>query len=154
MHSQNQSKFRRSLYQVIAVLIAALLLAACGGGNQEASNHPAGDEQANSAQQSVAANESNTAASGTTVNVVARDFEFILDANSAPAGQVTFVLTNQGAMPHDFAITINGEQHKTQMVQPGASGSVTVDLAPGSYEYICTVPGHDILGMKGTFTVE
>jgi uncharacterized cupredoxin-like copper-binding protein len=88
------------------------------------------------------------------VNVVAKEFAFTLDASQANAGTITFIVRNEGTMPHDFAIQGNGVDQKTQMIMPGQSASLTVDLQPGSYTYICTVPGHVILGMKGEFTVK
>jgi nitrite reductase (NO-forming) len=141
----------RHLFQIVVPLLVAVTLVACGGGNneREGRNRSTNEQPASSAQQSAA----NQAAAGTTVNVIARDFEFNLDSNAISAGTTQFVLTNEGSMPHDFAITVNGERYKTEMLKPGESGSVTVELAAGSYEYICTVPGHDILGMKGTLTV-
>lgn len=40
-------------------------------------------------------------------------------------------------------------------LKPGKSGDVTfVAGAPGTYHYICTVPGHAELGMQGKFIVE
>jgi plastocyanin len=139
--------YQRSV-QLVTLLLLSIVLVACGGGEREARNRD-GAESPASAPQAIGA--ANTA--GTPVNVVARDFEFLLDTNSTGAGPVTLVVTNEGSMPHDFAITIDGERQKTAMIQPGSSASLTVDLQPGTYEYICTVPGHDILGMKGTFTV-
>ena len=35
----------------------------------------------------------------------------------------------------------------------GASGSVTADLKPGTYELICHVPGHYMAGQHIPFTV-
>ncbi|MCC6455788.1 MAG: cupredoxin domain-containing protein [Caldilineaceae bacterium] len=134
--------------QLITLLVLSIALVACGEGDQEARNRNGAEAPAGAPQAVGAAN-----TAGTPVNVVAKDFEFLLDTNSAEAGAVTFIVTNEGSMPHDFAITIDGKREKTPMIQPGASASLTVDLQPGTYDYICTVPGHDILGMKGTFTV-
>jgi plastocyanin len=143
----------RHVFQIVTLLFVTLTLVACGGGEREARNRAADEQPANSAQQSAPQQSAIASAADTTVNVVARDFEFILDTNTAAAGTITFLVANDGSMPHDFAITIDGERHKTEMIKPGSSGSLTVDLQAGSYAYICTVPGHDILGMKGTFTV-
>ena len=43
----------------------------------------------------------------------------------------------------------------TNPLKPGESGSVTfLAGAPGTYYYICTVPGHALQGMQGSFIVE
>jgi uncharacterized cupredoxin-like copper-binding protein len=88
-----------------------------------------------------------------TINVLVNDFSFSVSASQATAGPVTFVIENKGSMPHDFAIEGNGIEQKTSIVEAGESATLTVDLEPGAYSYICTIPGHNLLGMRGTFTV-
>jgi uncharacterized cupredoxin-like copper-binding protein len=84
----------------------------------------------------------------TTVRVTAKDFKFILSRRSAPHGKVKFVVTNKGPSKHDFKIA----GKKTSLLRKGKIDSITVTLVKGkSYRYICTVPGHATLGMKGTF---
>lgn len=57
-------------------------------------------------------------------------------------------ISNVGSFPHTF--TING--HGIDVTnQPGASQQVTIDLAPGTYTFICRF--HVTSGMKGTLTV-
>jgi len=85
-----------------------------------------------------------------TVNVTAKDFKFLLSAKSAKAGKIKFVLKNTGNAPHDFKI---GSKAPTARVTKGKSTSIVVTLKRGTYKYICTVPGHAALGMKGTFRV-
>jgi len=92
-------------------------------------------------------------ASATTINVTAKEFAYTLDQIAVAAGSITFVVQNSGAMPHDFAIQVNGGEQKTPMLNPGQSTTLQVTLPPGLYTYRCTVLGHDILGMKGTLTV-
>jgi uncharacterized cupredoxin-like copper-binding protein len=88
------------------------------------------------------------AQTATTVRVTAKDFRFILSRKSAPHGKVTFVVTNKGPAKHDFKIA----GKKTPLLSKGAKKSITVTLRKGrKYTYICTVPGHAALGMKGTF---
>jgi uncharacterized cupredoxin-like copper-binding protein len=94
-----------------------------------------------------------TTVNGTTVNVTARNFAFSFDVTEAKAGTITFVVKNEGTMPHDFEIRGSGVRQKTNLLEPGETESLTVDLQPGTYTYVCTVPGHDSLGMKGSFTV-
>jgi plastocyanin len=122
-------------------------LAACGGSASPAGEAPA-SPQVGVAQQGKSANESST-----TVTVVAKDMRFALEPSQASAGTITFVVTNEDPMPHDFAIEVNGVEHKTAIIDAGKTESLTVDLAPGTYSYLCTVTGHSLVGMKGTFTV-
>jgi uncharacterized cupredoxin-like copper-binding protein len=70
-------------------------------------------------------------------------------ASKAPAGKVTFRVTNRGTVTHDFKIA----GRKTTAIAPGKTRSVTVTLKRGtSYKYLCTVPGHAGAGMKGRLT--
>ena len=70
---------------------------------------------------------------------------------SIPADtDVTITATNNGALPHTFTIT---DVADTGEVPAGESGTVTVNLPAGEYEFICTVPGHADAGMVGTLTV-
>ena len=87
------------------------------------------------------------AALTTRVTVSATEFKFKLSRTSAPHGKVIFKLVNKGATAHNFKIA----GHKTKLVDPGGSTTLTVTLAKGSYKYLCTVPGHAAAGMKGTF---
>jgi len=98
-------------------------------------------------------NEARENEGGATINVVAKDFSFALAASKAEAGAITFVVQNNGSMQHDFAIRGNGVEQKTPKIKPGETARLTVDLKPGAYSYVCTIPGHEQLGMNGTFTV-
>jgi nitrite reductase (NO-forming) len=59
-------------------------------------------------------------------------------------------LTNDGAIPHD--ITFPGGQ--TTTVQPGETGSVTVDVPADGLQFICSIPGHADAGMQGAISVK
>jgi uncharacterized cupredoxin-like copper-binding protein len=89
-------------------------------------------------------------ASATAVTVTATEFKFKLSKLSVPHGTVVFTVVNKGKIPHDFKI--NGK--KTSLVKPGKSAKLTVTFKAGKFKYLCTVPGHAALGMKGTLTVK
>ena len=58
----------------------------------------------------------------------------------------------EGYMPPDMADKVIAS---TKLVGPGESDSVTfVAPAAGSYDYICTFPGHALAGMRGILTVK
>jgi uncharacterized cupredoxin-like copper-binding protein len=89
------------------------------------------------------------------VEVIMRDFAFEPRTIQVRAGTVQFVLINQGAVEHDFVIPGLEEHgvHEQHVVAPGQTLAVTKDLRPGTYEVICTIPGHKEAGMVGTIEV-
>lgn len=86
----------------------------------------------------------------TTISVIAVDFKFKLSKQSAAAGRISFHVVNHGKTAHDFSI----DKKKTPLLKPGKSATLTVTLKKGRYRYLCTVPGHAELGMKGVFIVK
>ena len=103
------------------------------------------------AQLGSAQTESRTAATASTISVKGGEFYFKLSTKSiAKPGKVTFVFKNAGHVMHDFKI--NGK--RTPLLQPGKTARLVVTFKKkGKYPYLCTVPGHAMAGMKGTFTV-
>jgi len=89
---------------------------------------------------------------GTTVNVIEKDFAFAFDRSTVPPGTVTFAITNQGASPHNLDFTSINKVSDT--IGTGQTTRFTVDFQPGTYPFICNIPGHAQLGMKGTLTVK
>ena len=85
------------------------------------------------------------------VRVVAKDFSFTLSRRSVAAGTtVRFVVRNQGAVVHDFAI----RGKRTRLLRHGQTQTIAVGFPrKGSFRYVCTVAGHARLGMSGVFVV-
>ena len=73
----------------------------------------------------------------------------------AKPGNVTITYDNPSPVPHSIAVaTSNG--NVLGEVQPFTNNSESVqlsNLAPGSYVFYCTVPGHREAGMEGNLTV-
>jgi len=72
-----------------------------------------------------------------------------LSQGTITAGSVTFTVTNAGSIPHAFEIEGQGIERETAVLQPGTSATLTLTLAPGSYEVYCPVgeDSHKKLGM-------
>ena len=80
--------------------------------------------------------------------------------------EVTITTINAGKSFHAFGVVSNPDDFNsvifdsaiaaaTNPLKPGESGEVTfLAGAPGTYYYICTVPGHALQGMQGSFIVE
>jgi uncharacterized cupredoxin-like copper-binding protein len=92
-------------------------------------------------------------ANAVTVKVIAgkpTEFGFTLKPKAIMHGKVTFVVTNSGAIVHDFKIL----GKKTPNINPGKSAKLTVTFKKaGKYPYLCTVAGHAAAGMKGVLKV-
>jgi plastocyanin len=69
-------------------------------------------------------------------------------------GKVTIDFENPAALEHDVAIEQDGKEiAKSALITEGKT-SVSAHLAPGTYTFLCTVPGHAEAGMEGTLTVK
>jgi uncharacterized cupredoxin-like copper-binding protein len=90
------------------------------------------------------------------------EFRFQVAPKSVKHGAVTFKVANGGSLPHDFKIcasskggTANACTGKvTKLISPGSSATLAYTFkTKGTYEYLCTVPGHAAAGMKGDLKV-
>ena len=74
---------------------------------------------------------------------------------SVSAGTTTFKVTNTGDETHGFEIEGNGiEIALKPRLKKGESGSLQVDLKPGTYKVYCPVLGHKRRGMSLDLTVK
>jgi uncharacterized cupredoxin-like copper-binding protein len=104
-------------------------------------------------------------AKATTVNVTAgqpTEFNFTLSTKSVKSGVITFKITNKGKLPHDFKLCSGRNKplatsctgRAVSQISPGQSATLrVVNVLAGTYEYLCTVPGHAAAGMKGLLKV-
>lgn len=75
---------------------------------------------------------------------------FVNTKAEAPAGPITIEMDNESGVPHNIAIKGVGQGP----IIPKGLSKFQADLKPGTYTYICEVPGHLAAGMKGTLTVK
>ena len=133
---------------VSAVMALALLLAACS-------------------------NPADSAPAGSQVVAELSDYKITVNVPSVKAGKIKIGVRNLAAMEHSFQVLktdllpdklpVDGASAKAKedgkvgdipSIPAGKSASVTVDLVPGKYVFICNVAGHYQLGMHTGFTVE
>jgi uncharacterized cupredoxin-like copper-binding protein len=84
------------------------------------------------------------------VTVIAREFSFKLSKRSVPVGTVIFTVVNRGKITHNFKIA----GKTTKKLNPGQRTTLKVKFTKkGRYAYLCTLPGHAKLGMKGVLSI-
>lgn len=73
---------------------------------------------------------------------------------SSQPGKVTIDFDNPAALEHNVAIEQEGKEIAASETLAEGKTSVSADLAPGTYTFLCTVPGHAEAGMEGTLVVK
>jgi len=94
---------------------------------------------------------------GGTVQLAASESDLAYDTTSLSSkpGKVTIDFTNPSTLEHDVAIeSDSGEEIADSELIAQSKTSVSAELAPGTYTFFCTVPGHREAGMEGTLTVK
>jgi uncharacterized cupredoxin-like copper-binding protein len=114
-----------------------------------------------------------------TVNATLKDFAITVDPTTAPAGDVTFDITNDGPSQHEFVVFKTdlapdqlpmtedengvpivdeegeGVEHVDEVedINSGSSDTLAVSLTAGNYVLICNLPSHYQQGMHTALTV-
>jgi len=112
------------------------------------------------------------------VAVALNQWSIAPQASQISAGSVTFAVTNDGTMTHEFVVmrtdtlaadfhigsfegekprvsedTVGTNVGETGDMAAGANKTITIDLKPGHYVFMCNLPAHYGLGMHTDFTV-
>ena len=118
---------------------------------------------------------------GDTMGQAPMMLRLVSSPSSISAGQVTFVVTNHGALNHEFLVLpmpadgvgtrpvgSDGKIDEAQSlgeastscgagpangISTGSRSWITLTLRPGNYELLCDVPWHYANGMYAAFTV-
>jgi plastocyanin len=92
---------------------------------------------------------------GGTLQLAASPTDIAYDTTSLTSkpGKVTIDFDNPAALEHDVAIEQDGKEIAASETIAEGKTSVSADLAPGTYTFLCTVPGHAEAGMEGVLTV-
>jgi uncharacterized cupredoxin-like copper-binding protein len=133
---------------VTSVTILALVAAGCGGGSSDTKT-PATQS----------------------VGVALAEYSISPDTHRISAGKITFSVDNTGKQKHEFVVlrtdthagllpkekgeaSEEGSIGEIGDLEPGQSKTITFDLAPGHYAFICNLPGHYTGGMHANFNVD
>jgi uncharacterized cupredoxin-like copper-binding protein len=141
---QQETKMKRIMTRAAEIVSLGLTLAFSNAFGQDESQGSAGTKTAAAVSDS---------AKGS-VDVTLTEYKIEMPT-SVSAGARTFKVTNTGEETHGFEIEGNGiEKALKPRLKKGESGSLQVDLKPGTYKVYCPVIGHKRRGMSLDLTVK
>ena len=145
-----------------------VVVAACGGSSQPSSTSSTSSPSSSASAPAPSTSTGPSASSGSSgsqtsasgeIEIIATDeagqFRFVPDRIEVRPGQtISLRVVNQGASAHDLAVPDLGVE--TGQIDPGQEATLTLTApsTPGQYRFICTIPGHEQLGMRGTLVVQ
>ena len=86
------------------------------------------------------------------IEVQAFDLGFRPASIELAAGTTRIVLHNTGAVPHN--LTVDALQIRVVAARGLSSETSVTDPPPGTYEFYCSISGHEEAGMVGTLVVQ
>ncbi len=157
---------------IVAGVALVALLASCSGDSDDSGSATAATATAAVSTATEAAPAANSGGGGT-VAVTLSEWAVAAAAESVSAGDVTFVVSNTGGVPHEFvvvrtdlaadALPVSGGlvdegevevAGRTAQLNGGETAELTVTVAAGSYALLCNIPAHYELGMRIAFQVQ
>lgn len=142
-------KTRYILFPLALILLA--LIVGCSNKKESASSTTSLTEASTSTTSTTGVRDMNYS----TVVVELTDMAIALDTATAPAGNIHFMVKNDGRVIHSFAIRGTGINARLRSnLAPGAADILMVTLRPGKYEVYCPMRGHEAQGMRSDFTVQ
>jgi uncharacterized cupredoxin-like copper-binding protein len=91
------------------------------------------------------------AATSASIEAHLTEFEIALSSGQIPAGG-TITVHNMGTTAHDLAVSRT--DLTTGSIEPGESATLDIsELEPGTYDLLCTIPGHADSGMTASLVI-
>lgn len=162
---------RRTVMAAAAIVFAAVGLSACGSSAKKSASSTT--KSTAPVANTTSTTSSTPSTSSGKVAVALNEFKIVPAVDTAPAGRVVFVVTNDGKVKHQLTVirtdksaaTVLSKQNPDDDI-PGARGEISAiapgvtkklvikNLKPGHYALVCALPGHYQSGMHADFTVK
>ena len=100
---------------------------------------------------------SSSSAAAQEVKADLNEWSVQLDKSDLSAGKYTFVTTNDGKFNHNLKVVDSSGSEiagTPNFTNADGAKSFQVDLKPGTYTFLCDIPGHPEKGMKTDVTVK
>lgn len=153
------STSRLSAVLATSAVAVALAAAGCGGSSSSSSTSSGGGGGGSGAGGGGASQASGGGGGGQTLKLTANPggaLSFNTKSLTAKSGKVTLQMSNPSSsgLMHGIAVEGNGVDQDGQIVSPGSTSTLSVNLKPGTYEFYCPYDGHKQAGMEGTLKVQ
>jgi uncharacterized cupredoxin-like copper-binding protein len=123
-----------------------------------ATSEPAATATTEAAAPEATATTADTSSAGNgTITAVLKEWAIDLSTAEVSAGTVTFTVTNAGTMGHNLTVRDSSGSTvgaTTTFTPSEGAQTLEVNLSPGTYTVICSLPGHASLGQKATLVVK
>jgi len=150
---------------VVGIVLAGVLLGACSSGTTTTPT---------ASTPTTAPTSTAMPGTATSIDVVLNEFNIIPATESAPAGSITFVAKNEGAIAHELVVVRSDAEatalpmladgskvdenaidviDEIEEFAAGGEESKTFELSAGRYLLICNIAAHYGAGMVTEFTV-
>ncbi|MCA1666191.1 MAG: cupredoxin domain-containing protein [Thermomicrobia bacterium] len=150
---------------VTTVLVVGSLVVGSGGPAPFVTAVPVGGSAAAGGSAVAGGSDQPAPAAADAINFIEKEFSIAMDKSTIKAGSITFNVKNNGATPHTLGVTKESDSSKgagitgpvikeSGTIDSGKTATLAVDLQPGTYNIVCTIPGHAQLGMIMTLTVQ
>lgn len=141
---------------LVALLLAAVMVTACTPAEDTADTMA--DTGAFAAPPATAAPPGDTGQAARTVHVVLNEWRVSPSETTLAPGPVTFHTMNEGQYQHALEVQRGSDEWQTGNIPAGGTGTVTVNLTPGTYTLYCPIAdshgNHRQMGMQATITVQ
>ncbi len=149
------STTRLSAALATSAVAVALAAAGCGSSSSSTSSGGGGGGGGGAAASNAS---SGGGGGGQTLKLTANpngQLTFNTKSLSAKSGKVTLQMSNPSSsgLMHGIAVEGNGVDQDGQIVSPGSTSTLSVNLKPGTYEFYCPYDGHKQAGMEGNLKV-
>jgi plastocyanin len=143
-----------------ALAVGVLALAGCGSSSSTSSSaSPSSAAASTSTGSPTTSSTASTGANGgaQVLHLAANtegQLKYDTTSLTAKSGKVSIAFTNASPLAHNVTVaSSSGAVVGATATFQGGSRTFSLDLAPGTYKFYCTVPGHRAAGMEGTLTV-
>ncbi len=132
-------------------LLIALAIVAAGCGQTTGQSSPT-PSSASTASQSGSSIDPSAA---TPIAVTVKDFSLDPADITANGSAVSMAVTNAGPTIHNVTVrnATGAVVMATKNLREGESETITASIPAGTYTVLCTLPGHESLGIKGSLVV-